>query len=713
MSARLGYREIPKVLSVDDEATARIRTRLALQSCGFEVIDASSGREALETFANERPDLVLLDVHMDDVNGFEVCTAIRGMEGGKELPVVILTGDQQPDTIRQAFEAGATDFEAKDVSATVLGQRVKFLLRARETLDELHESERRLESAQRLARMANFEWQPAKSSHAWSPMMYTLLGLDEGECQPDHDRFLGSVHPEDLAQVRHALRKAAAEGTSYSMDHRVLQPEGTELVLQHRGEAVRDMAGKIVGVTGTLQDITELRRAEDRVRRLAYYDSVTGLPNRTLFHERLSAAVHDARRRRTSVAVVFMDLDNFKAVNDSFGHASGDQLLVEASERLQQAVRATDAVSRFGPAEETDSTLCRLGGDEFVVLLTDVQSGGNAARVARRILSALRKPFLLEGEKAYVTASVGIAMYPNDGEDPATLLKHADSAMYAAKDEGRDGMRFFDAALNDQASERLSIERGLRMAIARDELLLHYQPIVNADDGSVVGGECLIRWQHPEQGLVYPDSFLQIAEDSGLIVPVDEWVLRTACTQQRAWAQSGLDVPLSVNISSRHFQSRGFVDKLTAIMRETRVNPSRLSIDLTDGVLLAESSTAVKNLRQVRALGVAIDMDDPGTGYSSLSYLRQFKVDRIKLDRSFIRDLDTDVDSVALAEAIATVSLRLGIVPLAEGVESTRQREILTGLGYQQMQGFLFAEPGTSEAFVRLAAAHLMSGTEV
>jgi PAS domain S-box-containing protein len=704
VSASSGHREVPKVLSVDDEATARIRTRLALQSCGFEVIDASSGREALEVFEDERPDLVLLDVHMDDIDGFDVCTAIRGKEGGEDLPVIILTGDQQPDTIRQAFDAGATDFEAKDVSATVLGQRVQFLLRAKTTLDELHKSERRLESAQRLARMANFEWQPGTSKHAWSPMMYTLLGLEEGVCQPGHDPFLERVHPEDRDEVKRSLRTAGAEGHSYSLDHRVLQPEGTELILQHRGEAVFDSVGEIVGVTGTLQDITELRRAEDQVRHLAYYDSVTGLPNRTLFNERLTAAIHDARRRRTSVAVVFMDLDNFKAVNDTFGHATGDELLVEASKRLHRAVRSTDSVSRFGPAEQDDSTLCRLGGDEFVVLLTDVQDSENASRVATRILTGLRKPFVLNDEEAYVTASVGIAVYPSDGEDPETLLKHADSAMYAAKDGGRDRMRFFDRALNDRASERHLIERDLRRAIDGDELLLHYQPIVNSDDGMVIGGECLIRWQHPERGLIYPAGFIPIAEDSGLIVPMSEWVLRTACTQQQVWAKAGLDVPLSVNISNRHFRSDQFVDDLTGILTETGADPARLTLELTEGVLLVESEITLGNLRRLREVGFAIDLDDFGTGYSSLSYLRRFKVDRIKMDQSFARDLDTDVNAVALAEAIASVSLRLGIVPLAEGVESHRQREILAGLGYTQMQGFLFAKPASPEHFARMAA---------
>ncbi len=687
----------PVILTVDDDATVRAFLRTSLESAGLEVIEASCGEEAIRVFADQRPQLVLLDVAMPGLDGFATCAALRTLPGGGSVPIVMLTGSDDLPAITRAYEAGATDFEVKSVNWVILGHRIHYLLRAKRTLDALRASEARLAAAQRIAKLGDWEWEASSGRHHWSEQTLRLLGT-QTVVRPTHEEFLARIHPDDRSRARHALDDALHAAGSFELEFRVGAAGGEEVILHAQGEAVVGATGLVAGLAGTLQDVTERRRAEERIRRLAYFDAQTALPNRVLFQERVLQAIADARRSRRLVALLFMDLDHFKQVNDTLGHDAGDLLLCEVASRLNTAVRDTDPLTR-GVQGSIESVLARHGGDEFIVCLSGIERAEDAARVATRILAALELPVQLDGPEVFCTASIGISLYPQDGDDPETLLKHADAAMYQAKASGRNNYHFYDPSLSFRAFQRLSMEASLRRAIERQEFVLHYQPMVNVVEKSLVGVEGLVRWNHPEMGLVHPDEFISLAEETGLIVPLGEWVMAEACRQQRVWSDSGQTFRVSVNISGLHLRGPALVDTVRKVLRESGADAQRLEIEITEGAFLQNAQEALTTLRRIRELGVRISIDDFGTGYSSLNYLRRFQVDTIKIDRALIRGVETDGNNAAVTAAIAALARGLEVVPLAGGVESVGQRDLLCRQGYACMQGYLFGKPVSVEEF--------------
>lgn len=443
------------------------------------------------------------------------------------------------------------------------------------------------------------------------------------------------------------------------------------------------------------------RQAEDRIRRLAYYDEVTGLPNRTYFKERLAQATDLARRHGRQLALLFLDLDNFKRVNDTLGHSQGDILLREVATRLVANLRRSDAVGPGPPGEE--ERLARLGGDEFTVLLTEIASATDAGVVAARLHEALARPVTLAGEDVIVTASIGIAVYPQDGADVETLVKNADMAMYFAKRAGRNAFRFHTNTMNARALRRLAIENNLRRALERGELSLHYQPQMDVLSGTLSGVEALLRWDSAELGPLPPAEFVPIAEESGLIVPIGEWVLRTACEQARAWQLAGLRLPrVAVNVSVRQFATEGFAEVVGRVLRETALPASALELEITESVLMRDGEAAVATLRALKALGVKLAIDDFGTGYSSLAYLKQFPIDRLKIDRTFVCSLDTDPQDRAIASAVIAMADSLSLSVTAEGVETASQLAFLKARQCAEAQGFLLSRPLPMEELERL-----------
>ena len=466
--------------------------------------------------------------------------------------------------------------------------------------------------------------------------------------------------------------------------------EDIAVAMMHAGAQDYIMKGNLArllpAVQRELRDAAtrrERKEAQDRISYLAHHDVLTGLANRALFVERLADAVSRARTRQTQVGVAFIDIDRFKNVNDSLGHAAGDQLLKAVADRLQQCMRRDDIVAR-------------LSGDEFTVLLADVGSREVAERVARKILKAFAMPLRMRGRDLYVSASIGVALFPQDAGDAESLVSHADIAMYRAKELGRNNFQFYTLDMVTNVSEKLSVENALRFAIERDELLLHYQPIVDFNSGAAVGAEALIRWQRPEQGLIEPARFIGIAEESALILSIGRWVLQTACAQASAWTDGER---ISINLSPRQFRDRKLADSILEILHELALPPERLELEITESVLMQDLDTTRAILNKLRANGVSLALDDFGTGYSSLSYLKRFPVDRLKIDRSFIKDIVADADAAAIVHAIIAMAHRLKINVVAEGVETEAQYTLLRAAECDFAQGFYLGKPLPVAAF--------------
>jgi diguanylate cyclase (GGDEF)-like protein len=471
--------------------------------------------------------------------------------------------------------------------------------------------------------------------------------------------------------------------------------EGHQVFIEDSVATIRDGSGLTSGPVLVFRDVTVARALAEEIEHLAEHDTLTNLPNRLLLNDRLNHALTQASRKTSIMAILFLDLDNFKHINDSLGHPTGDKLLRSVAELLQKCVRTPDTVSR-------------QGGDEFVLLLHDVQHAEDAAITARRILRAMNEPHSIEGHEFHVTTSIGISVYPEDGLDAATLLKNADTAMYQAKESGRQNFRFFKPEMNVKAVERQSMEEDLRRALERNELALHYQPIVNLESGIITGAEALLRWTHPTRGSVSPSQFIPVAEDSGLILPIGAWVLREACTQAKAWEDAGLrPIEVYVNVSALQFRSEGFLDGLTASLDETGLSPKSLVLELTESVLMERAKLGMPSLKMLREKGVQVAVDDFGTGYSSLSYLRRLEVDSLKIDQSFVREITTTPDDTTIVSAIISMGRSMKLRVIAEGVESAEVLAFLRAQNCTEAQGFYFSRPVPADQFAKLHEMHV------
>jgi diguanylate cyclase (GGDEF)-like protein len=561
-----------RLLVVDDDPFMLLLISEALRGMGFLTEVAADGRECLERFAGQGADAILLDVMMPGMDGFAVCGEIRKRAGGEHIPVLIMTGLDDLESITQAFDAGATDFITKPINFPLLGHRVRYALKSCDTTRRFAESEQRL-------------------------------------------------------------------------------------------------------------------------HRLAYFDSLTGLPNRQFFKEHLQHRVALAQQKGGKLAVMFLDLDGFKRINDTLGHHLGDRVLKASAERLRGIVGD-------GGAEERPELLCeghalaRLGGDEFTVLLGGIQRDEEATAFAERLGTVMGDALRLGEQELYATTSIGIALYPCDGASADELLRNADLAMYYAKRGGGNTHCRFSPPMTETALRRLAIESHLRKAIERGELALHYQPQVKAVSGEVCGVEALLRWRSEELGPVSPVDFIPLAEETGLIVSIGEWVLRTACFQAEAWRNLGLWLPrMAVNVSAVQFMHKGFPDLVSRILDETGLEPKVLELELTESALVHDADGAAQALRALKGIGVQLAIDDFGTGYSSLSRLKQFPIDRLKIDRSFVRDIETDTDDAAIAVAVIAMAGSMDLKVLAEGVETCGQLDFLKEKRCDEVQGYLLSRP--------------------
>lgn len=690
-------RDRPIVLHVDDDIASLMMAEGALEDAGFEVVQAADGIQAIASFKEHEPDLIIMDAVMPVMDGFEAISGIRQLMSGAHVPILMITGLDDLDSITRAYDEGATDFLTKPINFFILPHRVQYMLRSKLTADALRSSQAKLDNAQRIARLGNWEWCLASNHLSWSREFGRVLGLQQDDTMDTWLEFLDRIEESDRHNVRLIAEQSVEERQPFNIEFSTpsLNDDSVRRIrLEAEPHCPDD--GHCTHMLGTIQDITERTNAQRQIHNLAYYDLVTGLPNRAQLNEQLRYTLKLARRNDAKFAVLFLDLDHFKQVNDTLGHDAGDDLLKQVSARLTGVVRDSDMVSGSNDTEEPDSqhTVARLGGDEFVVLLGQVNRAEDAARVAERIAQTISVPYQIGSNTVSVTTTIGISVFPSDGVTPEALMKNADVAMYHAKESGRNGYQFYSREIHEQALERFSLEGDLRSAIENEELTVVYQPKLDMTTGALSGMEALVRWDHPSKGNVSPTEFIPLAEETGLILPLGRWVLSHACEQMQRWIDAGMaPMSIAVNCSSVQFTHSDMIEDINQAIGHSGLDPRLLEIELTESLLLQDIEKGIKILRSMKALGIQVAIDDFGTGFSSLSYLKRLPVDKLKIDRSFVKDLCIDPGDVAIVSAIITLSHNLHLTVVAEGVETQQQFDILRGFDCNEAQGYLISHP--------------------
>jgi len=626
--------------------------------------------------------LLLLDRgHNRQEGGIQRYLHADFQQEGREMEALRKDGTRFP--VELAVSAMAVDGERKFI---VLLRDITERRRAEQALQQ---SRSMLNRAQAVAHIGSWSINFENGAMELSDENCRIFGIAPGT-QITYEDFLAIVHPDDRERVDRAWQ-AALKGVPFDIDHRIVI--GDEFIwVNERAELEFDADGKPLRSVGTTQDITERKLAEARINHLAFYDALTGLPNRTLCQDRLQQAISAAAQHGGEAAAIFIDLDMFKHINDSLGHAAGDRLLQETARRLTACVRGND-------------TVARLGSDEFVVIMNGAMEGG-INMLAQRLLGALREPFTIDGRVLHITCSLGMALYPRDGGNAHALLCNADVAMSRAKEQGRDNARFYTEEMNRKALERFALEEDLRRALAQNEFVLHYQPRVDLRSGEITGLEALVRWQHPEKGLLAPDIFISVAEETGLILPLGEWVLREACTQAKAWENAmGKPVSVAVNLSARQFRQANLIEKVFAILNETGLSPACLELEITESMVMNQAEEVVATLTRLHGLGVRLAIDDFGTGYSSLNYLKRFPVHVLKIDKSFVDGIPSDPGDTTIVTTIISMAHDMKLKVVAEGVESEAQLAFLRKRGCDEMQGYFFSRPVPAQEAESLLSA--------
>jgi diguanylate cyclase (GGDEF)-like protein len=682
---------VSRVLIADDDPSLRLLYRKTLERAGFEAIVVEDGETLLRRLAHFAPDIVLLDLRMPGIDGFEVCRRLGEEHPELDVPIVIVTGQRDIETVEQAYEMGATDFITKPVIWSALPYRLNFVLRSHRAVRKLRASE-----------------EHNRSLIAAMPDKIVLLG-PSGKIVQDYvraERPSPVAHLQDGKTLEEWLPPDAARKARECL-HGSLAMTTVQTFEYSSQDPVRHYETRMIPrsdstVLTIIRDITDKKAAERKIHELAFFDQLTGLPNRQYFIRDLRRAMAHSKRHGTHLAVIYIDLDQFKRINDTLGHIVGDALLKSVSDRLKSAIRLDDSIARMELGGAEDPKISRLGGDEFVVLLTDIQSDEDAADAATRFQSVLAEPFTYDDHHFVVTPSIGIAIYPEHGETVEELLMRADMAMYRAKNSGRNRYFFFSETMNVHSLERLDLEADLRQAIDNDELMLFYQPKVRAADGSVIGCEALIRWRRQDDTWIPPAEFIPIAEEAGLIGAIGEWVIREACQQICAWARQGLVLDsVAINISGQQFQTPDFLEAVLKILWDAGVRPGQLDLEITETLLMQDVDETVEMLKRFQQAGFRLSVDDFGTGYSSLSYLRRFPLTAVKIDRSFVSASHVERDDAAICAAIVAMARELGLKVIAEGVELEEHWQLLAGQGCDELQGYFFSKPLSAEHFFR------------
>lgn len=679
-------RNTPLILVADDDESTRMMLEQALIHAGYDVIMAVDGQSATEQFADKEPDLVLLDVNMPIADGYTACANIRKNHSSRHTPIIMMTSADDVQAVTRSFQSGATDFVTKPINWPLFIERVRYALRNGELALQLQENQERLEAAHRIAKMGHFEYDLTTHIFTCSAYLREVLLETSDDDITDLASFLRYIHPDHAHAFASAIRAAPTIRGPISLDHCVVRKNGVERFVYTRAEPVLDRNHQAVRLLGIMHDVTERMKTEQRLNFLTYHDDLTGLPNRTLFQDWLRKSIQDADRAKHQIAIMVLDLDRFKTINDSLGHDAGNIMLQTVAQRISSTLSKSDIAAR-------------TGSDEFLLGVSEIHTSNDAMLFAQRIMFALEAPFRISDQDLFVTASLGIAIYPTDGQDIEALIRDADAAMHQAKQSGRNTFQFYQSEMNAGARQRLSLEARLRQALAKDEFILCYQPQVNLLEHKVHGAEALIRWRDEKRGLIPPMEFIPLLEETGLIVPVGAWVLRSAAVWLHEWHQRGLKLNVSVNVSARQFHDPHFIDTVMQIIEETGASPHHIEIELTESTLMANEAHAIELLNTLKSVGFKLAIDDFGTGYSSLSYLKKLPVDYLKVDKSFVLNMATDQNDLTIVRSTIDLAHNLGLKVIAEGIENPLVIRLLRDMRCELAQGFLIGHPLFVEQF--------------
>jgi diguanylate cyclase (GGDEF)-like protein/PAS domain S-box-containing protein len=687
------------LLVEDNPGDARLLREMFREqgAAGIEMTNVVSMSHAEAHLAKHAVDIILLDLGLPDVQGLGAIR--RAHAAAPRIPLVVLTGTDDELLAGQSLQEGAQDYLIKgQIDSRSLGRSLRYAVERKNMEEALFaEKERALVTLNCIGEAVvctdilgniTFLNLVAEKMTGWS--------LQEAAGRPMTDVFRtwdtrSAEHTETTAELAILQIRAVHLPPSCTLIRR----DGLEIPIEDSIAPIHDRQGNAIGAVIVFRDVSVAQAMARQITHSAEHDFLTGLPNRMLLNDRIGQAVASAKRRKKQVAVLFLDLDGFKHINDSLGHPVGDKLLQSIAKRLAATVRGADTVSR-------------QGGDEFVVLLADLSNPDDAVNMAARMLRTVAEAHSVGLHDLHVTTSIGVSVYPDDGADAETLIKNADTAMYQAKENGRQSYQFFKPAMNARAVERQSIEESLRRALDRQEFAIHYQPKICMRTGFITGAEALIRWTHPVRGSISPAQFIPVAEDCGLIVPIGRWVLRQACEQAREWLKAALPVTtMAVNVSAMEFQDEGFLDNLTLILKESGMDPRALELELTESALMKRVEATAAILHTLKESGVQIAVDDFGTGYSSLSYLRKFPIDSLKIDQSFVRQIGRGTDDAAIVTAVISMARSLKLRVVAEGVETSKELEFLKAHECDEAQGYYFGRPMPPDQFAILLKAGL------
>ncbi|MFZ6770940.1 EAL domain-containing protein [Undibacterium sp. Di26W] len=719
----------PPTLLVVDDVPENIHELLEALKGSYRIMVANSGAKAIEMVAGATPpDLVLLDIMMPGMDGYEVCRRIKATAAGNRIPVIFVTIFDTKQQKLKGFDVGGADYITKPFDIDEVYARVRThleLARLRHFLEQLVAQRTALliKSEEKYRILADYSpnweyWMAPDGSYLYvSPACLEDSGYTPEEFFADAGLIEKIIHPDDLdAWKLHGPHSGESGDPSESSDpndindtsgahasaliFRIKAKDGTERWIEHVCKTVHDVSGKYLGLRGSHRDISQRRYAEEKLDFFINRDPLTGLPNRALFHELLNHALQYAEREQTQFALLYIDLDNFKTINENLGHSLGDQLLIEAARRLKTLLPDSNAIAR-------------ISGDEFNIILHPGDGMPWVDLLAQRVIEEMARPVELGTHSVYVGASIGIALYPNDGSDTESLQSNAASALHQAKAQGRGLLRFFSSDMSRRAKERLTLEADLRRSIERDELRLHYQPQVDLISGHIVGLEALVRWQHAVRGLIPPNSFISLAEESGFIVQLGAWVLRKACQQIKQWSNMGFDLrQVAVNISALQLSRGTLVETVRACLQETGIAAHQLELEITESSIMLDQEQSFKSLADLKALGVRLSIDDFGTGYSSLAYLQQLEVHKLKVDMAFVRDMTSNSGNASIVKAIIAMGHSLGLEVIAEGVEDIGQARYLRALQCDVMQGYLISKPLPGDAMTDFMDTYVPQETQ-